>query len=90
MAGPRRFYSIERRGHRDGYVMQDVDGQFLRDDDARRLREGQGWVWEGLPAELVSAFDVEDVLGRWKGHSPVCRILLLCVFFFLPLGGPWC
>lgn len=75
MAGPRLFYSIERRGHRDGYVMQDVDGEFLGDAE-RRAREGEDWVWSGVPGELESALDVEDVLGRWRGYSPVS-------FFFL-------
>ncbi|KAH6847446.1 hypothetical protein B0I37DRAFT_445699 [Chaetomium sp. MPI-CAGE-AT-0009] len=32
MAGPRLFYSIERRGHREGYNMPDVDGELLGDD----------------------------------------------------------
>ncbi|KAK4132272.1 peptidase C15, pyroglutamyl peptidase I-like protein [Trichocladium antarcticum] len=69
MAGPRLFYSIERRGHRDGYGMEDVDGVLLG-DEARRGREGPGWVWEGVPAELETELDLEDVLGRWRGSSP--------------------
>ncbi|KXX81873.1 Pyroglutamyl-peptidase 1 [Madurella mycetomatis] len=69
MAGPRLYYSIERRGHRDGYDMKDVDGELLRDDE-RRAREGKDWVWEGMPEELVTDFDLEDVLARWKGNSP--------------------
>ena len=52
MAGPRLVYSIERRGHRDGYAMKDVDGNFLRDQD-RKLKEGKKWVWHGEPNELV-------------------------------------
>ncbi|KAL2175963.1 uncharacterized protein P884DRAFT_286082 [Thermothelomyces heterothallicus CBS 202.75] len=88
MAGPRPFYSIERRGHREGYKVRDVDGELLADDGGRGCRrprlaagsgegdgegEGEGgkeWIWEGLPAELETAFDVEDILSRWKWHSP--------------------
>ncbi|KAM7219173.1 Pyroglutamyl-peptidase 1 [Rhypophila decipiens] len=69
MAGPKLVYSVERRGHRDGYAMKDVDGEFLRDQD-RRLREGKKWVWDGEPAELLTDFDLDDVLVRWRGHSP--------------------
>ncbi|KAK4235000.1 Pyroglutamyl-peptidase 1 [Achaetomium macrosporum] len=69
MAGPRLFYSIERRGHRDGYVMRDVDGALLGDEE-RRAREGEQWVWHGVPRELETEVDVEDVLGRWRGLSP--------------------
>jgi hypothetical protein len=75
MAGPRLFYSLERRGHRDGYVMQDVDGEFLGDGE-RRVREGEDWVWSGAPAELESEVDVEDVLGRWRGYAPVSFLFL--------------
>ncbi|GAB1310868.1 Pyroglutamyl-peptidase 1 [Madurella fahalii] len=69
MAGPRLYYSIERRGHRDGYDMADVDGELLRDGE-RRAREGRDWVWEGMPEELLTDFDVEDVLARWRRNSP--------------------
>lgn len=84
------FYSIERRGHRDGYALQDVDGEFLGDGE-RREKEGKEWVWEGTPGELLSGFDVEDVAGRWRGLSPVSSFLL----FFIPfcfvggLRGVW-
>jgi hypothetical protein len=47
-----------------------VDGEFLGDGE-RRLREGEDWVWDGVPAELESEMDVEDVLGRWRGYAPV-------------------
>ncbi|KAL1837926.1 hypothetical protein VTJ49DRAFT_3246 [Mycothermus thermophilus] len=91
MAGPRLFYSIERRGHREGYKMQDVDGEYLSDrpeeeeeedddlpeeEDGERGGEEEGerrkkrWIWAGLPKELLSDLDVEDVLRRWRGHSP--------------------
>lgn len=70
MAGPAMMYCIERRGHRDGYGLKDVDGEFLRDED-RRLREGKDWIWEGMPREIETDFDLDDVLKRWKGNSPV-------------------
>ena len=71
MAGPKIVYSIERRGHRDGYAMKDVDGEFLKDQD-RKVKEGKKWVWHGEPNELLTDLDLDDVLTRWKGHSPVC------------------
>ncbi|KAK1769410.1 putative pyroglutamyl peptidase type I [Phialemonium atrogriseum] len=69
MAGPAMAYSVERRGHRDGYALKDVDGELLKDQD-RRLREGEDWVWHGMPKEMETDFDLDDVLGRWKKHSP--------------------
>lgn len=84
MAGPAPVYSIERRGHRDGYVLKDVDGELLKDQE-RRLREGEDWVWHGLPKELETELDLDDVLARWRGHSPV---RLFCpLFSFLSSGG---
>ena len=79
MAGPRMHYCIERLAHRDGYAMKDVDGALLRDDE-RHAREGAGWIWHGLPAELRTDFDVDDVLRRWKSYSPVSTG---------PLGRDW-
>jgi pyroglutamyl-peptidase len=71
MAGPQLCYSVEHRGHRDGYALKDVDDQFLRDQD-RRLREGKKWVWDGCPVELFTDLNLDDVLSRWKSLSPVC------------------
>jgi pyroglutamyl-peptidase len=70
MAGPRQFYCIERLGHRDGYYMADVRGEKLEDED-RRKREGDDWVWAGCPPELETDLDTEDVLRRWMMFSPV-------------------
>lgn len=70
MAGPRPMYQIERRGHRDGYKSRDVDGKLLGDEDAEGAHE-DGWFWEGMPEELTTELDVEDILKRWKQHSPV-------------------
>lgn len=70
MASGRRFYSVERRGHRDGYAMEDVDNELLRDHARRRL-EGDKWIWNGLPEELLSAADVDDIWRRWRIAMPV-------------------
>ncbi|KAF3344960.1 Sterol uptake control protein 2 [Verticillium dahliae VDG2] len=55
MAGPRPFYCIERRGHRDGYAMPD---------------QGPDWVWAETPPELETDVDVRDALRRWRRLSP--------------------
>ncbi|KAH9887089.1 putative pyroglutamyl peptidase type I [Xylariomycetidae sp. FL2044] len=82
MAGPQRKYQIERRGHRDGYDKPDVDGRYLGDDGHRRRRrrraeeeeeqeEGDDdWIWHGVPADLLTDLDVEDVHRRWVEGSP--------------------
>lgn len=69
MASGRKFYSVERRGHRDGYVMKDVDEQFLGDVERRKL-EGEDWVWYGLPEEILSNVNVDDVWRRWRTALP--------------------
>lgn len=65
MASGRKFYSIERRGHRDGYYMKDVDNRFLNDEETRRV-QGPEWIWDGMPSELVSEMDLDDVWKRWR------------------------
>lgn len=69
MAGPTPNYSIERRGHRDGYSMKDVCGEFLK-DQPRKVREGKDWAFDGVPAELETDLDLDDVLQRWKANCP--------------------
>ncbi|KAH9437843.1 hypothetical protein MCOR02_001489 [Pyricularia oryzae] len=69
MAGPRRYHSIERRGHRDGYRGLDVDGLPLSDEE-RHAREGDKWIWHGLPHEIETDLLLDDVLDRWKGYVP--------------------
>ncbi|KAI0009110.1 peptidase [Xylariaceae sp. FL0662B] len=64
MAGPQLVYSLERRGHRDGYNKKDVDGQLLGDEQ-RRKREGDDWIWHGVPEELLTDLDIERIYGRW-------------------------
>jgi pyroglutamyl-peptidase len=71
MASGRKFYSVERRGHRDGYYGRDVDNELLNDAE-RRQREGQDWVWSGMPEELLSSINVDDVWRRWRITLPVC------------------
>ncbi|KAM0814532.1 hypothetical protein AB5N19_00322 [Seiridium cardinale] len=65
MAGPTNRYSIERRGHRDGYRHKDVDGNFL-EDEKRREREGDEWIWHGTPSELLTDLDIGDIYKRWE------------------------
>jgi len=60
---------VERRGHRDGYVMKDVDEQFLGDTERRKL-EGEDWVWNGLPEEILSSLNIDDVWRRWRTALP--------------------
>jgi pyroglutamyl-peptidase len=73
MAGGRDFYSVERRGHRDGYFMADVDGLVLGDERGRYGRgEEEKWVWAGCPEELETSVDIDDVWRRWRGALPVC------------------
>lgn len=69
MAGPRPFYQIERKGHRQGYKSKDVDGEKLADEDEGG--HGNDWVWYGCPDELETELDMVDVLGRWQAFSPV-------------------
>lgn len=75
MAGPRPMYQIERRGHRDGYAMKDVEGEFLRDQE-RHAEEGKDWIWHDMPKELETDLDLDDVLEKWKEHSPVSTFAL--------------
>lgn len=70
MASGRQFYSVERRGHRDGYTMKDVDQKFLNDGE-RRKQQGDNWVWAGLPEELLSSVAIDDVWRRWRCALPV-------------------
>lgn len=72
MASGRSFYSIERRAHRTGYVMGDVDGVVLGDEHERAEKEGKDWIWEDCPDELLSDVDIDDVWRRWRKTRPVC------------------
>lgn len=76
MAGPQPVYQIERRGHRDGYRLRDVDGNMLGDEERQRV-EGDRWVWHGVPQELLTDLDIEGVYRRWVARSPVSQLVLL-------------
>lgn len=81
MAGPPVRYSIERRGHRDGYRHRDVDGKYL-EDDKRREREGDDWIWHGVPEELLTDLDIEDIYKRWVKRCPVRHIIIIILLLF--------
>ncbi|PBP17641.1 pyroglutamyl peptidase type [Diplocarpon rosae] len=69
MATGRRFYSVERSGHRDGYTLRDVDHVLLGDEERRKL-EGDDWIWNGMPEELLTSVDIDDVWHRWSSALP--------------------
>ena len=71
MAGPRIMYQIESRGHRTGYKARDVDGGHLDELEGKRDEE---WVWHGLPDELRTDLNVQDIWERWQQHSSVRMI----------------
>ncbi|KAI1610526.1 hypothetical protein EDD36DRAFT_421602 [Exophiala viscosa] len=60
MAGGRDCYSLETRGHRDGYRIKDVDCNdgFLPGEAV--------WKKEGVPDVLSVRWDEADVLSRWE------------------------
>ena len=63
---------MERRGHRDGYVMGDVDGVVLGDERGRyEDGDDEEWVWQGCPEELETVVDLDDVWRRWSQSLPV-------------------
>lgn len=62
MAGPRPFYSIERRGHRTGYNLPDVDGKRIEGEDEK--------FWDDVPDELLTDLDLDDVMKKWEKYSP--------------------
>lgn len=62
MASSRKYYSIERRGHRDGYVVPDEAGKLPDATD----RKG----WDSMPAELLTGLDIDDIWRRWKTRLP--------------------
>lgn len=67
MAGPRPFYQIENRGHRQGYRSPDVDGKLLEDE--RQGGHGPDWIWHECPEEITTELHMPDVLARWKKQS---------------------
>ncbi|KAI6250561.1 Pyroglutamyl-peptidase 1 [Erysiphe necator] len=65
MAANRNYYSIERRAHRDGYLMLDVDCMACP-DLTERTAQGKNWIWYGLPEEILSEIHVYDTCNRWR------------------------
>ncbi len=70
MAGGGEFYSVERRGHRDGYGMADVDGVVLGDEAGRerkrqkereKEKDGEG----GTDGEGAANKDKEREREKW-------------------------
>lgn len=70
MASGRSFYSCERRGHRSGYFMKDVDGKLLH-DEYNRIKEGDKWIWHGCPDELLTSLPFNKMFRQWKEACPV-------------------
>ncbi|OAA37230.1 Peptidase C15, pyroglutamyl peptidase I-like protein [Metarhizium rileyi] len=68
MASPRPFYQIERRAHRRGYKSLDVDNEMLVDGPEGKV-DDEDWIWHGLPDEILSDFDIDDVHSRWQRLS---------------------
>lgn len=125
MATGRKWYSIERKGHRDGYLLKDVDGELcedqfrraggekgeqkteeretvggedgdaqgvLRKQDAKEEQEEEKkekWIWEGLPPEIETSIDVDDVWKRWRISLPVRPPLFPQLFSFPPFSFPF-
>ena len=63
MAVGRRHYTLETRGHRDGYLYPDDGGQTTRGHHE--------WRDAGAPEVLYTDFDTGDVWRRWAGECPV-------------------
>ncbi|KAF7863232.1 hypothetical protein EAF04_007314 [Stromatinia cepivora] len=70
MASGRPFYSCERRGHRSGYFMRDVDGELLN-DEFNRFKEGDKWIWHDCPEELLTSLPFDKMFRQWKEACPV-------------------
>ena len=83
MAGPQAVYSLERRAHRDGYALRDVDGDFL--DDLSALIAGNRRVGVVGFSEFRNAgfnavpglhrFDLEYDVGAFDAPLPRIRVI---------------
>ncbi|RAL61635.1 hypothetical protein DID88_002704 [Monilinia fructigena] len=69
MASGRPFYSCERRGHRSGYYVQDVDGELLN-DEYNKIKEGDKWIWHDCPEELLTSLPFDKLFRQWKEACP--------------------
>lgn len=65
MATGRDYFTIETCGSRDGYAYPDANGEFLGDGDRRR-KEGDNWIWAGLPERLETDLNTHQILLRWR------------------------
>ncbi|CAN8099401.1 unnamed protein product [Discula destructiva] len=65
MASTQPKYSLEQLGHRDDYHIRDLDGQVPWQD-----ADSPEWPWHGVPSQLTTDLDVEDVHQRWQKHLP--------------------
>lgn len=88
MASGRPFYSCERRGHRTGYFMRDVDGKILN-DEFDRIKEGDKWIWHDCPEELLTSLPFDKMFHQWKEACPEVDIRIsedagnyLCDFIY--------
>ncbi|KAK8910488.1 hypothetical protein QC760_001433 [Botrytis cinerea] len=74
MASGRPFYSCERRGHRDGYFMQDVDGKLLN-DEYNKIKDGDDWETDTRISEdagnyLCDFIYYTSLAHRYKYQQP--------------------
>lgn len=74
MAPGRKYFTLEKRAHRNGYNAKDEDGDSLEYDT---------WFRDefNAPELLTPGFDTDDLWRRWKSELLVRLFLLL--FFFL-------
>lgn len=86
MAYGRKFYSIEKQAHRNGYTMRDVDG---------KSSEGwtEDWAKADMPVLLGTSIDVDGVCGAWRkgvgmGVSFVIYFCHVCsvFWFYFPMS----
>lgn len=66
MAPGRKYFTLEKRAHRDGYNAKDEDGDSLEDDT---------WFRDqfNAPELLTPGFDTDDLWRRWKSELLVRR-----------------
>lgn len=73
MASTRPQYVLETLGHRDNYKLGDLDSKLPVQDPSR-----DDWPWEGVPSQLMTELDAEDILKRWNAHLPVSAHPISC------------
>ncbi|PSS03693.1 hypothetical protein BD289DRAFT_158247 [Coniella lustricola] len=65
MASTRPQYVLESLGHRDNYRILDLDSALPIQDPER-----DDWPWQGVPSQLTTELDVDDVMARWHKNLP--------------------